>query len=151
MCIHVRQHRQLLAVLLVAAYAVASTFGMAFVICVEGDGGQHVDVLGAACCASVSPVPAGPSGGADSISSSASGSDDCGDCQSHAPAFDIASPTIERVQSDKAAPVLLPPPALPVTIASPIEPLTCQTRTIRGPPPWPSPTLACLRSVVLRC
>lgn len=124
---------------------------MAFVICVEGDGRQHVDLLAAACCASVSPAPASPSSGSDAISSPASGSGDCGDCQSHAPAIDIDSPTIERVQAENADPVLLPAPALPVTITSPIEPLTCQTRTIRGPPPRPSYTLTCLRSVVLRC
>ena len=48
-----RQHRQLLALLLAVVYAVASTLGVAFVICVEDDGKQSVEALGSSCCRSV--------------------------------------------------------------------------------------------------
>ena len=51
--------RQLLAALLVVVYLTVSTFGMAFVICFEGDGSQNLETVGADCCVSVSSLPAG--------------------------------------------------------------------------------------------
>jgi len=142
-------HRHLLAVLLVVVYGVVSAFGMSFVICVEGDGSQNVEALGAACCAREDGSPPAASGDVGSVAPAQLPREDCDDCQAHLPAFAIATTRLEESRPDAPTPVLLPATAW--ATASPF--VATRGSVLPRPlvPPRPPPTLACLRSVVILC
>ena len=146
-----RRHRHLLATLLVVLYTALSTFGMGFVICVEGDGRRNVEALGAPCCGKGGPLP-GDDIGALPTADAAGGDDDCDDCRAHLPACELASRAREACPSRPATAVLPVPPALPPTVAwLPLTGLPAGACEPHPPPPRPSPTVALLRTVVLRC
>ncbi len=144
------RHRHLFALLLVVVYTAMSTLGLGFVVCEEADGSRNVEALGAACCSDGLPSQTDPFSSPPSIGSP-SGDDGCGPCQSHTPAIEIVSPTVKNLKAENAAADPILGPALPATIASPTAALLSRAGPVRAPPPRPSPTVACLRSVVLRC
>ena len=148
------RHRQLLALLLVVAYTAVSTLGMAFVVCVESDGRQNVEALGAACCEADDRVPADGSGD-DRLGVRAGGSivtpigENCGGCDDHLALVSSDARRADEAQSESpSAPVS--PPARSVA-AWPVVGLERAVLQARAPPLRPSATIACLRSVILRC
>ena len=152
MCIHMRQHRQLLAVLLVAVYAVASTFGVAFVTCVESDGRQNVEALGAACCTTGATLPGDALGSNEAPELAASSDEGCGDCEVHLPVVEIDSVVCEDSQPHPISLSLPAPPSPPSIVAWLLDgDLDRNVRRSRARPPQSSHAIACLRTVILRC
>jgi hypothetical protein len=149
---HMRQHRRLLALLLVAVYTAVSSFGVAFVVCTEFDGSQNVEPVGAACCESVNQLSAAASGDEGPSSTASATSEACGDCQDRVTSFDVEARKFEEAQDDASSPVVLPPPAALVSVtAKPHARLDLCVFRARARPPRSSPAIGCLRSVILRC
>jgi len=142
--------RHLLAILFVTFYGLMSTFGMGLVKCVEGDGSRNIEALGAACCSLGVAGVAGAEDAASQVGASDSG-DGCRDCQAHLPAIDATA----IAQSSKAPRPTVEPAsasALPVVPAGLVAGwIDLRSAELRAPPPRPSATVVCLRTVVLRC
>ena len=154
-----RQHRRLIALLLMVAYATASTLGMAFVVCVETNGTQSVESVGAACCEGATNDRDGISRDgvarmerASVAALSANGGfalDDCDGCEDSLVTVDAEATRSSDRDFDLAATVAVPPPAPPSMTAWPI--IDAGMTAASAVPPRPPAMMACLRSVILRC
>jgi len=148
------RHRQLLALLLVVAYTAVSTLGMAFVVCVEIDGRQNVEALGAACCEAANSVPADGSGD-DQLGVRVGASivtpigENCGGCDDHLALVSSDATRTDEAQSELSSAPVSPP--APSVAAWPVVGPDRAVLKARAPPPRPSATIVCLRSVILRC
>ncbi len=143
-----RPNRQLLAILVLALYAMASTLGVAFITCVEQDGSRSVEALGMRCCASSDA--SAPRARYDSSTAGATDTADCDACDDHRPAVDVnASRTAGARRPASPAPLPPHPPAPPnifATMARALAALPATAPATRQPFAIPAP-----RSVVLRC
>ena len=155
------QHRRLIALLLMVAYATASTLGMAFVVCVETNGTQTVEAVGAACCERTEARDGSRSRDDDARSERTGVAEltsprgvvlnDCGGCEDYLVTVDADATRSSDRNFDPAAATAVPPPAPPSLTAWPIHDGGAAFARICAAGPPPSATIACLRTVILRC